>query len=71
VLTSSTSVIHAKEIKLPADVELYHVNPEDTVVSISSAVEIGELVQVDLSSIEVEKKGKKEVEADASGTDAE
>lgn len=71
VLTSSTSVIHAKEIKLPAGVELYHVNPEDTVVSISSAVEIGELVQVDLSSIEVEKKGKKEVEADASGTDAE
>ena len=55
--------IHAKDIKLPAGVELYHVNPEDTVVSISSAVEIGELVQVDLSSIEVEKKGKKEEEA--------
>jgi large subunit ribosomal protein L25 len=63
VLTSSTSVIHAKDIKLPAGVELYHVNPEDTVVSISSAVEIGELVQVDLSAIEVEKKGKKEEEA--------
>jgi large subunit ribosomal protein L25 len=62
VLTSSTSVIHAKDIKLPAGVELYHVNPEDTVVSISSAVEIGELVQVDLSAIEVEKKGKKEEE---------
>ena len=63
VLTSSASVITAGDIKLPAGVELYHINANDIVASISSATEIGELVQVDLSAIEVEKKGKKEEEA--------
>jgi large subunit ribosomal protein L25 len=61
-LVSSKSVIHVSDIKLPAGVELYHITGTDVVASISSAEELGEIAQVDLSSIEVEKKGKKEEE---------
>lgn len=64
ILVASDSVIHAKDIKLPAGVELYHVNEDDIIASITSqADELGEIATVDLSAIEVEKKGKKEEEA--------
>jgi large subunit ribosomal protein L25 len=59
-LVDAKSVIHVSDIKLPSGVELYHVSENDIVASISAAEELGELTQVDLSSIEVEKKGKKE-----------
>jgi large subunit ribosomal protein L25 len=61
-LVDSKSVIHVGDIKLPAGVELYHVNTNDIVASISAADELGEIATVDLSAIEVEKKGKKEEE---------
>ena len=61
-LVTKDDVIHVSDIKLPAGVELYHVSPEDTIVSISEAKEETEEVPVatDLSAIEVEAKGKKE-----------
>jgi large subunit ribosomal protein L25 len=61
-LTDNDSVIHVSDIKLPAGVELYHINPEDVIASISVAQEEVEIAPVDLSAIEVEKKGKKEDE---------
>ena len=63
-LATSSDVIHVSDIKLPAGVELYHVQAEDVVASISiTAEESAEVAPVDLSAIEVEKKGKKEEEA--------
>ncbi len=66
-LVTKDDVIHVSDIKLPAGVELYHVSPEDTIVSISEAKEETEEVPVatDLSAIEVEAKGKKEEETPA------
>lgn len=62
-LVSSDSNIHVGDIKLPAGVELYHVTKDDIVASISMPEEeTGEIQPVDLSAIEVEKKGKKEEE---------
>lgn len=62
-LVDSRSVIRVGDIKLPLGVELYHVTENDIVASISVAQEESEVVaSVDLSSIEVEKKGKKEEE---------
>lgn len=62
-LVTKDDVIHVSDIKLPLGVELYHVTPEDVVVSITEAVEETEEAPVaDLSSIEVEAKGKKEEE---------
>ncbi len=61
-LVDSHSVIHVSDIKLPSGVELYHVNGTDIVASISQAEELGEIAAVDLSAIEVEKKGKKDEE---------
>lgn len=58
-LSSLDSVILAKEIKLPAGVSLIE-NPEEVVASISVAKEEVEEEPVDLSQIEVEKKGKEE-----------
>jgi large subunit ribosomal protein L25 len=63
LLVSSKSIIHVSDIALPAGVELYHLSGTDVVASISVAEELGEITQVDLSAIEVEKKGKKEEEA--------
>ncbi len=65
-LVAKDSVIHVSDIKLPSGVELYHVNPEDTVASIAEAKEETEEapVAVDLSAIEVEAKGKKEEAAE-------
>lgn len=64
-LATSKDVISAGDIKLPAGVELYHISANDTVASISAAEELGEIATVDLSAIEVEKKGKKEEEVPA------
>lgn len=69
-LVDAKSVIKVGDIKLPAGVELYHVSENDIVASIAGAQEEpAEVTPVDLSAIEVEKKGKKE-EAEG-GTDAE
>jgi large subunit ribosomal protein L25 len=61
-LDTPSSVITVSDIKLPKGVELYHVSGTDIVASISAAEELGEIATVDLSAIEVEKKGKKEEE---------
>ncbi len=62
-LVTNDDVITIGDIKLPVGVELYHVTPEDVVASVSLAVEETDApVEVDLSAIEVEKKGKKEDE---------
>lgn len=61
-LVDAKSVIHVSDIKLPSGVELYHISGTDVVASISAAEELGEIAQVDLSTIEVEAKGKKEEE---------
>ena len=62
-LIDATSVIHVKDIALPAGVELYHVTGDDVVASIAVAQEEKvEVEAVDLSAIEVEQKGKKEEE---------
>jgi large subunit ribosomal protein L25 len=61
VLNTKDDVIHVSDIKLPAGIELYHINADDIVVSISEAKEeVVETAPVDLSAIEVEAKGKKE-----------
>jgi large subunit ribosomal protein L25 len=61
-LVDNHSVIHVSDIKLPSGVELYHVTGTDIVASIAVAEELGEIAAVDLSAIEVEKKGKKDDE---------
>lgn len=63
-LATASDVIHVSDIKLPSGVELYHVLSEDVVASISVQEEesADAPVAVDLSAIEVEKKGKKEDE---------
>lgn len=66
-LVTKDDVIHVSDLKLPAGVELYHVNAEDVVASISVAAEdiATDAPAVDLSTIEVEAKGKKEEETPA------
>lgn len=66
-LVAKDSVIKVGDIKLPAGVELYHVTADDVIASIAQAVEEveGAPTDVDLSTIEVEAKGKKEEEAPA------
>lgn len=66
-LATLESVIKVGDIKLPAGVELYHVTPEDVIASVTAAKEEVEEApaEVDLSSIEVEEKGKKEEEGEA------
>ncbi len=59
-LVDAKSVIHVSDIILPKGVELYHIAGTDVVASISIAEELGEIATVDLTAIEVEKKGKKE-----------
>lgn len=60
LLATEASNIFVKDIALPKGVTLYHVNTDDVVASISVAEELGEIATIDLSAIEVEKKGKKE-----------
>ncbi len=61
--------VMAKDVKLPSGVELLE-NPEEIVVAVNAQKEEKEEAPVDLSAIEVEKKGKKEeegAEGEASG----
>lgn len=59
VLTSLDSVIHAKDLTLPEGVELA-VDAEEVIASIAEAKEEEEAPEMDIDSIEVEKKGKQE-----------
>jgi large subunit ribosomal protein L25 len=66
LLVTSADAIHISDIKLPSGVELYHVHAEDVVASIAAQHEETDApAPVDLTAIEVEKKGKKEEEAKA------
>lgn len=62
LLTDLDSVIKVSDIKLPAGVSLYHVDGDEIVASVAEAVEedLSAPVSADISSIEVEEKGKKE-----------
>lgn len=70
-LVDFKSVVTAKEIKLPAGVVLA-LSPDEIVASVYEPKEEVEAAPVDLTAIEVEKKGKeaKEGEAGAEGADA-
>jgi len=63
-LVQFDDMINAKDIKLPAGVTLME-DPEETVVTVTAPREEKEeeVVPIDLSKIEVEKKGKKDEEA--------
>lgn len=65
-LVDFSSQILAKAVKLPSGVDLVE-NPEEVVAAASAPREelVEESVPIDLSAIEVEKKGKKEVEGEA------
>lgn len=64
VIATLEDLIHVKDIKLPKGVKL--VTDENEVVAlVAAAKEEKESTPVDLSAIEVEKKGKKEEEAAA------
>lgn len=72
-LTELTSVITAKDIKLPSGVTLLEL-PDEVVASVAEAKEeVEEAAPVDLSAIEVEKKGKeaKEGEGEAAAESEE
>jgi large subunit ribosomal protein L25 len=64
-LVDFSSQILAKAVKLPAGVDLVE-NPEEVVAAASAPREelVEESAPIDLSAIEVEKKGKKEEEAE-------
>lgn len=65
-LVDLDSVIHAKELELPEGVELA-VEPEEVICSVAEAKEEPEEPEeIDLDSIEVEKKGKAEEEGEGS-----
>lgn len=67
-ITTLDDVIHVKDIKLPKGVTL--VTDGDDVVALVAAVkEEVEVAPVDLSAIEVEKKGKKEEEGATPATE--
>lgn len=69
-LTAFGSVILAKEIKLPEGVTLV-ISPEDVVASVyEPKEEVVEAAPVDLSTIEVVKKGKEPVEGGEGATPA-
>lgn len=64
-LETMDSVILAKDLALPVGVTLVE-NPEEVVAAITKMKEeVEETAPVDLSTIEVEKKGKKEEEGEA------
>jgi large subunit ribosomal protein L25 len=62
VLAAIGDRIQAKDLKLPAGVELA-IEPEEVIALVQEVVEekVEEVAPVDLSAIEVEKKGKEEV----------
>lgn len=63
-LATLESVILASDLKLPAGVTLVE-RPDEVVAAIDQYKEEIEVAPVDLSTIEVEKKGKKEEEGEA------
>ncbi|MCG2695059.1 50S ribosomal protein L25 [Candidatus Parcubacteria bacterium] len=60
-LVNLDSQILVKDLKLPEGVEVL-ADPEDVVAAISVASEDEEIVPADISTVEIEKKGKKEEE---------
>ncbi len=69
-LLTLESQILVKDLKISADVKVLN-DPEEVVASISVAKEEEvETAPLDLSAIEVEKKGKKPEEAEAEGNDS-
>jgi large subunit ribosomal protein L25 len=68
-LVTLENQIHVKDIKLPTGVET--LADEEDVVALVAAIkeEVEEVTPIDLSSIEVEKKGKKEEEGEATESD--
>lgn len=66
LLDTLDSVIKIKDLKLPAGVKFYHMDEEEVVASVSLAKEedLSAPVEADISSIEVEEKGKKESEVE-------
>lgn len=64
IMTDVEISVHIKDIKLPAGVTT-KMDPEEVVASVVEYKEEVESAPVDLSAIEVEKKGKKEEEAAA------
>lgn len=63
-LAELNSNILVRDLALPKGVELYHVSPDDVVASVVAQVEedLSAPATLDMSAIEVEKKGKKEEE---------
>jgi large subunit ribosomal protein L25 len=72
-LVALDSVIHVSDIVLPKGVELYHIEPTEVVVGITAVVEEKEETPaaIDLDSIEVEAKGKKEEDTEGSAEGGE
>ncbi len=62
LLSTLDSVIKVKDLKLPAGIKFYHMDEEEVVASVSVAKEedLSAPAEVDLSTIEVAEKGKKE-----------
>ena len=63
VLVDLNSNIHIKDIAIPKGATLYHVSPDDVVVSVVSQSEedLSEpIAQVDMDAVAVQEKGKKE-----------
>ena len=58
------STIYVRDIALPSGVELYHLSGDDVIISVAGASEedLSAPVVADLSTIEVEAKGKKDEE---------
>ena len=71
-LVAIDSVIHVSDIALPKGVLLYHIEPTDVIVAIAVAKEEVEEAPaaIDLSAIEVEKKGKKDDDSAEAGDGA-
>jgi large subunit ribosomal protein L25 len=71
VLANIGDRIQARDLKLPEGVELA-IEPEEVVALIQEVVEekVEEVAPADLSAIEVEKKGKEEVEGEAAAAEA-
>lgn len=71
-LVALDSQILIKDLKLPTGVESV-LEPEEVVAAITEAGEevVEEVAPIDLSAIEVEKKGKKEEEVDGEGSATE
>lgn len=63
-LTDLDSVIKVKDLKLPSGVTLYHTDEEAIIASIALAVEedLSTPTEVDMDSVEVAEKGKKDTE---------